>query len=163
MRFKDLRLKKQKMLARTHLAFSFLAALWLRPMINTNNVFIFFGLFLLGSILPDIDNEHSLINSKIPILPKIWTIFIKHRGIFHSIYFAFLIPGLVWFFINKQYGIALFLGYTSHLIMDGFTKAGINLLHPFSRLKIEGPIETGKVMEHVLLAGLIFGSIMMIV
>ena len=143
------------MLARTHLAFGFLAALWLKPIIVTNNIYIFFALFLLGTILPDIDNEHSLINSKIPILPHILSIFVKHRGIFHSIYLAVLIPGLIWFFISKPYGVALFFGYTSHLLIDGFTRAGVNLLHPLSHFKIEGPIETGKIKEHVLLAFLI--------
>jgi len=143
------------MLARTHLAFGFLAALWLKPMISTNNIYIFFALFLLGTILPDLDNENSLINSKIPIIPHILSIFIKHRGIFHSIYFAILLPGLIWFFINKSYGVALFAGYLSHLLMDGFTKAGVNLLHPLSHLKIEGPIETGKIAEHVILVILI--------
>ncbi|MBW2977605.1 metal-dependent hydrolase [Candidatus Woesearchaeota archaeon] len=143
------------MLARTHLAFGFLAAIWLKPMIVTNNTYIFLALFLLGTILPDLDNEHSLINSKIPIIPHILAIFLKHRGIFHSIYLAILFPGLVWFFINKSYGVALFLGYTSHLLIDGFTKAGVNLLHPLSHFKIEGPIATGKIKEHVLLAILI--------
>ena len=143
------------MLARTHLVFGFLIALWLKPMITTNNIYIFFAFVLLGTLIPDIDSENSLINSKIPIIPRILAIFLKHRGIFHSIYLAILFSGLIWFFISKPYGFALFVGYSSHLMIDGFTRDGVNLLHPLSQLKIEGPIETGKIVEHVILVILI--------
>ena len=139
------------MLARTHLTFGFLTALWLSPIILPKNKFLFFGIVLLGALIPDIDASKSLISSKIPILPKIIGLLTTHRGIFHSLFLALLIPGLVWYFISKPYGFALFVGYISHLLIDGFTKMGVNLLHPFSTLKIEGPIETGKIAEHVLL------------
>lgn len=143
------------MLARTHLAFSFLIAILLKPMINVGNEYIFFAVFLIGSVLPDVDSEHSLINSQIPILPKIWTLFIKHRGIFHSLFMAVFLGGAVWYFINKTYGFALFAGYLSHILIDGFTRSGVNLLHPISQFKLEGPVETGKIAEHVILVILI--------
>ena len=139
----------------THLAFGFLAALLITPFLTINNIILFFFITLLGSLLPDIDHPNSKISNKIPILPKILSIFIKHRGIFHTIFLAILIPGLVWLFIGHIYGIALFIGYTSHLIIDGFTKQGVNFLHPIAKLHISGFIETGTYAEIAVLIGII--------
>lgn len=140
------------MLARTHLAFGFLAALAALPFANAGNKFIFFGLVLLGALLPDIDQPNSRISSKIPVIPNIINFFSKHRGIFHTLFLAVLIPGIIWYFAGRNYGIAIFAGYLSHLIIDGFTKSGINFLHPLSNLRLSGFIKTGGFGEHIILA-----------
>lgn len=147
------------MLAKTHLAFGFLAALITMPFVSTGNIFIFIALVLIGALFPDIDSPNSKASSKIPIIPKIINLFSKHRGIFHSLIFAILLPGLVWYFINNTYGIALFIGYASHLLIDGFTKAGINFLHPIARLHLSGFIETGTYAELVVFFIIIAGIV----
>ena len=143
------------MLARTHLAFGFLTALIFKNIVSTGNIFIFVGLILLGSILPDVDSPQSKIVNKLPWLLKPISMFTKHRGIFHSLTLATVFAGLIFYFISRTYGFALFLGYVSHLAIDGLTKEGVNFLHPFSKLHLSGFIETGKILEHVVLIILI--------
>ena len=94
--------------------------------------------------------EVSKISSKIPIIPRLLNIFTKHRGILHTLLFAFIISGVVWFFISHIYAAALLIGYISHLVIDGFTMAGINFLHPVAKLHLSGFIETGTFSEILL-------------
>jgi len=147
------------MRAQTHLAFGFFSGLVLMNYISIGNKYLFFAFLLLGALLPDIDTPHSKISRKIPVIPKILSLFARHRGIFHSIFLALGFAAIVWIF-NETYGLALFIGYSSHLLIDGFTKMGVNLLHPVSQLRIAGPIETGKIWEWaffaVIAAGIIF-------
>ncbi len=138
------------MLARTHLAFVFFSGLIISPFINTGNIYLFFTLVLIAALFPDIDQPNSKISTKIPG-SKILNIFTKHRGIFHSAFFAILLPGIVWYFLSHSYGIALFIGYASHLLIDSLTKAGINFLHPFGRLHVSGFIKTGTTAELLVL------------
>jgi len=142
------------MLTRTHLAFGFLTALIIKNIIPTGNVYIFFGLVLLGAVLPDIDSPNSFISNKLFLL-KPFTLLTKHRGIFHSLIGALILPGLVFYLISRTYGFALFLGYVSHLLIDGLTLEGVNFLHPISKLHLSGFVETGKLLEHIILIGLV--------
>jgi len=139
------------MLWYTHIAFGILSALILMPSLSFTNKLIFLSLAILGSLLPDIDQPHSKINSYFPWLSKPLTLFTKHRGIFHSSLFGILLPGIIYLFISKTLGFAIFLGYTSHLLIDGLTKKGVNFLHPVSKLHLSGFIQTGKLLEHILL------------
>jgi inner membrane protein len=132
------------MLAKTHLAFGFFLSLIITPMLNMQNSLIFTLIILLGSVLPDIDNPKNFFG--FPFIG--W--FTKHRGIFHSIYLAALFPLILAYFTNLSYGIALFIGYFSHLVFDSLTKSGINFLHPFSSFKISGFIETGSIIEYII-------------
>ncbi|MBW2981379.1 metal-dependent hydrolase [Candidatus Woesearchaeota archaeon] len=147
------------MKARTHLAFSFFSGLILMDFINIGNKYIFFAFLLLGALLPDIDTPNSKISRKIPVIPKILSIFAKHRGIFHSIFLALAFTAIFWM-LKPVYGIALFAGYFSHLLIDGFTKAGVNFLHPVSQLRLAGPIETGKIWEWVFFAVIAAGIVL---
>jgi len=143
------------MLGRTHLAFGFLTALIMKNIVPTGNIFIFFSMVLLGSLLPDIDSPKSKIVNKFPWLLKPVSAVTKHRGVFHSLILAIPISALVFYFISKPYGIALFIGYFSHLLIDGLTQEGVNFLHPFSKLHLSGFIETGKLVEHIILIGIV--------
>ena len=147
------------MRAQTHLAFGFFSGLVLMNYINIGNKYLFFVFLLLGSLLPDIDTPNSKISNRIPVIPKILSIFAKHRGIFHSIFLALGFAAVIWMF-EPVYGIALFSGYFSHLLIDGFTKRGVNLLHPISHLRIAGPIETGKIWEWAFLVVVIAGIVL---
>ncbi len=151
------------MLAKTHLVFGVLSALLVMPFLSTGNKIIFFSLVLVGALLPDIDQPNSKISNKVPWLAKPLSVFTRHRGIFHTIFLAILIPGLIWYFVGHVYGMALFVGYTSHLVIDGFTKAGINFLHPFGKLHLSGFIETGTYSELVVFFLIIAGIIIKLI
>lgn len=143
------------MLWKTHLAFGFLAGLALMPFLNHTHYLIYFSLVLFSSVLPDIDEPNSKIGRYAPFVGKIF----KHRGIIHTLWAGALICGLVWYFIGSAYGIALMLGYTSHLLIDGFTLQGTNFLHPIAKLHLSGFIETGKLGEMVVFFLSIVGSV----
>jgi inner membrane protein len=139
------------MLFKTHLAFGFLCALFILPFFPGANTILYFTIFLFGSILPDIDHPKR----KLGPISHILKFLFGHRGLFHSIFFAILLPGTIYILISQTYGIILFLGYLSHLFIDGFTKKGINYLHPISILKTQGFIETGTSSESILLITII--------
>lgn len=120
------------MLWKTHLAFGFLAGLVIMPFVNTGNIYVYFVMVLIGALLPDVDNPNSKFGSKVKIIGRIF----KHRGIFHSLITGALLGWLLWAFVGHNYGIALFIGYASHLFIDGFTKLGINFLHPIAKLHL---------------------------
>lgn len=102
------------------------------------NDFISFILLIIGSILPDIDHNHSTLGKVIPIIPKM----LKHRGIMHSIW----IP-LILLFINKP----LCYGYFLHLAFDLITKNGIKPLNPLFGFTIKIPIvKTGGLLEKII-------------
>ena len=143
------------MLAKTHLAFGIFIGLILAPFLNTGSIWIFMGLVMIGSLLPDIDQPNSTISNKIPILPRIINLLSKHRGIFHSVFFALIAFIISIYLIDKVYASAIFIGYFSHLLSDGMTKNGINFLHPVANLKLSGFIETGTTAELLLFIGLI--------
>ncbi len=132
------------------------------PYFNLGNKYLFFVFLLVWALLPDIDTPNSKISSKIPVLPRILSIFSKHRGIFHSVFLALGFAAIVWIF-NETYGLALFAGYLSHLLIDGFTKKGVNLLHPISQLRIAGPIKTGKIAELVLFIVILAGIVLSLI
>ena len=71
--------------------------------------------------------------------------------------------GLFWFFVNNVYGIALFIGFFSHLLIDALTKKGINFLHPFSKIRISGFITTGTMEELILLIIIVALSVILII
>jgi inner membrane protein len=141
------------MLWKTHLAFGFFSGLIAMSLVNTGNIYIFFGLVLIGALLPDIDNPDSKVGRHFKFIGAVF----KHRGVFHSIIPAVIILVLVWYFISQPYAAAIFIGYASHLFIDGFTKMGINFLHPVSKLHLSGFIETGKAGEWILFGLLIAG------
>jgi inner membrane protein len=134
---------------KTHLAFALLLSYFVFPYIHTSNKYIFFSFVLIGALLPDID----FANSKISRNFKITSFFIekvfKHRGLFHSLFSATLLSATIYILINNSYGLAFFIGYFSHLISDGFTKTGVNFLHPITNLRLSGFIETGSFIETI--------------
>ncbi|MFC1801157.1 metal-dependent hydrolase [Nanoarchaeota archaeon] len=149
------------MLARTHLAFGFLAGLVFLPFYS-HNVILYFVLVLIGALLPDIDHEGSKINSIFPITKWLGRLF-KHRGFFHSIFPPLIIFGVLWYFGWSYIGVALGVGFVSHLFSDSLTKMGINYLHPITNLHMNGFIETGKIGEHIALFVVVVLSVVKIV
>ncbi len=135
------------MLSRTHLAFGVLVGILLHPFIGGNTV-IFFVVLAFAALLPDLDHPDASLNQTLVftrIIPKVF----KHRGLLHTIWCPVLLSLAVTILSNPFYGVAVFLGYTSHLFSDSITKRGINFFYPFSQFKIAGFIETGTWMETV--------------
>ena len=102
------------------------------------------------------DCPNSKFNQKVKITKIIGYLF-KHRGIFHSIFLAILLPGIIWLVIGPLYGVALFIGYMSHLLIDGLTLAGVNFLHPLTTLRIHGFIKTGGFLEKAVFVLIVVG------
>ena len=151
------------MLWKTHLAFGFLFGLLSLPYVNENNIYIFFLFVLIGALLPDIDTPNSKVGSKVSPLSKIIEKVFGHRGVVHTLWGMILFCGLFWYFINRPYGVALALGFFSHLLIDGFTKMGINFLHPVGKLHLSGFIETGTIGETIVLIVVIALSIILLI
>ncbi|MBW2992415.1 metal-dependent hydrolase [Candidatus Woesearchaeota archaeon] len=135
------------MLFRTHALFALLIGTLIYQYFSFNPYFFVFLVFV-GAVIPDIDKGTSKINNFLKITKPIAFV-TRHRGIFHSLFFAVLISVLVHLY-NHVAGIALFIGYMSHVLLDGLNHAGVNLIHPLQKLHISGFIETGSWGEHIL-------------
>ena len=133
----------------THLAFGLLFGLLSLSFVHPSNKFVFIAIVVLSALLPDADHKNSKINSKIPGLKIVSRIF-GHRGLLHSIWIPLALWLIIDFGFHSTYGSAVFIGYLSHLFSDGLTKAGINMVHPLKQLRIQGFIETGSVLEHLI-------------
>lgn len=93
-----------------------------------------------GSLLPDIDHRQSMLSGWIPGSGLVG-LFVRHRGITHSILFCVIAAPLISFGLRSvtgaglnptTHGIALLLGGISHLAADMLTPAGVPLLLPLS-------------------------------
>jgi inner membrane protein len=151
------------MMWHTHLAFGFLFALLSWPFVGQGNVYIFFVFVLLGALLPDIDKPESKVGSRVKPVSNIIQAIFGHRGIIHTVWGMVVLCGLFWFFVNKAYGTALFVGFFSHLLIDGFTKMGVNFLHPVAKLHLSGFVETGTLSETIVLVVIIALSVILLI
>ncbi|MFT4304298.1 MAG: metal-dependent hydrolase [Candidatus Woesearchaeota archaeon] len=109
-------------------------------------VFSFFGFFILfvGSLLPDIDKHTSFIGRKIKLMSFSLELIFSHRGLFHSLWVAFLC-----LFISFE----LFIGYLSHLILDMLNPKGVKLFWPW--FKVKGHIKSGGLTDFFVLVFII--------
>lgn len=133
----------------THLAFGFLAGLFLFPISSLPPIW-FLGLVLLGALLPDIDHRESIISKWMYPLAWVISFFFKHRGIIHSLFFIAGLFGVISSFFGPAYAFPLVTGFLSHVIIDSFTVRGINYLYPLTTFRVMGFIETGKTGEMLL-------------
>ena len=145
------------------MAFALVVALTAYHYFPSANLYIFIGLILFGAMLPDIDNKRSKISSKMRPVAALINPLTKHRGIFHSVFIPIGIYFLIDSFLEGYYGLALSLGYLSHIAIDGLTPAGVNFLHPISTLRLHGPIMTNSFVEKILLAVLVVVLVWMVV
>ena len=137
------------MMFRTHLVFGFLFGLLASSIFNVGNIYLFMLFVLFAAGLPDIDHPKSKYGRRLGIISKAINLVAGHRGIFHSLLFALLFGIAFWYF-NKTIGLGIFIGYLSHLIGDGLSREGVNLLYPFSKLEIRGFFRVGSFIEHIL-------------
>ena len=110
------------------------------------NQIVFFLLVLLGSLLPDIDEENSKINKWSGIFGKIIGRTFPHRGFLHSIFFFTILFFIIKYFFLEVYGHALLIGYFAHLTGDGISLSGVRIFYPF-KYKIRGPLRVGSKVE----------------
>jgi len=129
------------MLGRTHLAIAVLLALVVLPFVDAPNAVLFVILVAFGALLPDVDHEKSTVNRLCPVT-RVFPLFFRHRGFFHSIFPPLLMLGALWFFGYAFIGLALTFGYLTHM--------GVNWLYPVSLWRMQGPFQTGKLAELLL-------------
>jgi len=133
----------------THLAFGFLVSLISINIFNINNKLLFILITALFSIFPDIDERSSKIGKKYKLASRIINFLFGHRGFFHSIYIPLILYFILYNIIN-EIGIAVLVGYFSHLLMDALTKNGIRPLYPIINRKINGFIKTNSILEKII-------------
>ncbi len=135
---------------RTHLAFGIFLGLVLYNFINIEmSVYLFVVLVGFSSLIVDIDHPDSKVGRKVKPLSYLTNFFLGHRGMMHS-----LIPVIVVFVFALvlgyfEIGLALGLGYLSHLIADMLTLEGINFFYPV-KSRVSGFIRTGSFLESLL-------------
>ena len=135
------------MLFNTHISFAFLISLFIYPYFTFYPIFSII-IICLTSTIPDLDHPNSKISKQNP-LRFITKLILKHRGLLHSL-FTPLFLYLMLLLINTELASLIFIGYTSHLFMDSFTKMGIKPLYPLFNFKIKGNIRTASFMERYL-------------
>ena len=116
---------------------------------------------LLGSLLPDIDTERSMLGARVKLLSRFLARTVGHRGLTHSGVVLLLAACLVSASMGKDalYGPigALFLGVATHIAAD-LPTGGCQLLAPLSRSRLSfwPYVRTGGVGEIMLLLPTLF-------
>jgi inner membrane protein len=158
------------MRGQTHVMIA-LAGASIVPLFTSNYQFkdIPWWIIFIASILPDIDEEKSLISNPSKVLSKIIgknfssvidvfikilrlpiRIFSKHRGITHSIFWL-LLCSIGIFYINQSLLIWFIWGYFSHLLADFITPLGIPAFWPISKSNFKLPLcKTGSLRESMI-------------
>lgn len=134
---------------RTHVAFSLLVFIFLIKRFSFENKYLFLGVMLFFTALPDIDYYKSKIGRKAKPFSYIINFIFKHRGLFHSLIVPFIIFLVIYVF-SVELAFAALIGYLSHLLMDCFNPKGIMPLYPFSKKRIRGFIRIGSWLENLL-------------
>ena len=138
------------MLFRTHLAFNFLAAMVLMQHVTVPNNITFLLVFLLFSVMPDIDEYSSKISKGTKPFSTLIQLMVRHRGIFHSIYVPLLISVVLAVFHQTVLALAAITGYLSHLLIDALSVQGIRPLAPIINKPIKGFIRVNSILENIL-------------
>ncbi len=147
------------MIFRTHIAFASLIGFFVYFYNIIDNGILFFLFLFIGAGFPDIDHSKSKFGRN--ILSRIMSFFSDHRKIFHSLFFGAALAYL-FFLYDKDAGAGFFLGFLSHVILDSFTKQGINFLYPLGKLKMKGFIKTGEMLETVLFYTLVVADVVLL-
>jgi len=138
------------MMFKTHLVFALLLGILFIQIFEIEYWYLFLGITLVVASIPDIDFHKSQVGKKTKPVSFIINLFFGHRGLFHSLLFALALFLLIGYFGSNTLAAAALLGYSSHLILDGFTKQGIMPFTPLSNLKISGFMRSGGIFDWVL-------------
>jgi membrane-bound metal-dependent hydrolase YbcI (DUF457 family) len=107
------------------------------------NKLVFVSIALIATFLPDIDSKFSKLGQRKVFRPL--QFFVRHRGIFHSFIFLFLIT-LFFVLFLPVVAFPLFLSYSVHLLADSFSREGIKPFYPFKK-NSSGSLKTGGKVE----------------
>ena len=132
------------MLLKTHLIIALTFILYLVNSVNYKILFVF-GV-LIATILPDVDSTQSFLGRRWYLRPFQWVT--KHRGMFHSLSFCFVLALLISFFYPLL-AFPFFLGYGVHLLADSMTIEGIRPFWPNKNI-VHGNITTGGRKEKII-------------
>lgn len=116
-----------------------------------------------GAMLPDLDHRHAPIRRQLGFVGNVLLFWLPHRGLTHSLLMLVINTALLWL-IGKNVGLAVALGYTSHIIADMMTRKGVpvfmplwnrslHVLPPFLRLT------TGKLGESIVTGAICAASV----
>ncbi|MDP3640004.1 MAG: metal-dependent hydrolase [Nanoarchaeota archaeon] len=142
------------MLFHTHILAGIAFFFFLSNFFPAAKLWLFLGI-LLGSILPDIDEQHSKVNRWAGMVGILIAFFAKHRGFFHSLPCFLGLTFLLQVLGQPALGWGLLLGYASHIILDGLTRQGIAPFWPFSSWKVRGPFRVGSFAEQLFFLALV--------
>jgi membrane-bound metal-dependent hydrolase YbcI (DUF457 family) len=130
------------MLNRTHIAIAALTiVIFLQHVVNK---WIFVGVLLLSTLLPNMDK--FIFGSKASIVLRPFKIFIQ-RDLIHSFTFCILIT-IILAFYWPVVAFPFFLGYALHLLVDSWTVEGIRPFWPL-KSRSKGKVEVGGAIEEI--------------
>ena len=146
------------MTGKSHLCYGIAAGVSAAVYLETKSVAVGLGVIcatIIGNLFPDIDNNKSLIGSKIKIISTITNKFFGHRGFLHSP----MLAALIFFLLSRRLqgeiiyiGQSFVFGLIGHLLLDSLTTGGIPLMYPFSRKRFRIlKIKTGSKIEPIVL------------
>ena len=83
------------------------------------------------TLLPDIDMVKSKAGRKLQPFSTLAAFVFRHRGFPHSFVFATAVYFVMRYLLSANIAAAAAVGYSSHLLLDAFTKEGIMPFSPF--------------------------------
>ena len=110
---------------------------------------------MLFSVLPDIDTIKSKAGKALQPFSTVISFVFRHRGFLHSFIFAAIVYFGIHYLFSPGIAAAAVIGYSSHLLLDSFTKEGIMPFWPLSKIKLKGFVKTGGLAEKLILAVII--------
>ena len=134
----------------THAAFGLLLSLLYIDFFSVENQVVFLLAVLFFSLFPDIDESKSKIGRKNKLVSKTINFIFGHRGIFHTVWIPVLLFLILLLFnVKAIIGIAVLIGYLSHLFLDAITRRGIRPFYPIYNKNINGFIKTNSIFEKI--------------
>ena len=140
------------MMGRTHLAAGLVAGILVAEAVHGLTPVLAVGVSGVAALLPDIDHPNSMISNALPLIGKVISKVLPHRGPTHSI-LAVAALALLAHWIVPRLALSWILvgvcGYASHLVLDAATEHGILPLWPLRwRLSLFGRlVHTGGIIE----------------
>ena len=105
------------------------------------------GVTTTAILIPDIDETHSKMGRRHPVISFIIHFICGHRYLIHS---PFLLAILYYCLNYNLQGFSFVAGYGGHLLQDLFTAGGLALFYPISKRRISlSPFRSGGFMDWI--------------
>ncbi|MDN5375152.1 MAG: inner membrane protein [Thermacetogenium sp.] len=140
------------MLWYTHVMAGAAAGVLLAGSADPKGMLVAAGVSGFASLLPDIDSPASILGRTVPVFSWGTKIVVGHRQVFHSLLAAIAVSYLLSSIsVLQPHFWFLFYGYASHLLLDAMNPEGVPLLWPFP-IRLSLPlVETGSLLERLVL------------